>query len=405
MSNTFYGLPEKVKFCKKCVISNQRPNSVVEFRSSPDQAKKTIAFDKNGICDACNFHILKHNHIDWNERENSLSTLLDKYRRNDGSYDVIVPGSGGKDSAYTAHILKEKYGMNPLTVTWAPHSYTDIGRKNFENWINEGGLDNLLFTPNGKLHRFLTQQAFINLLHPFQPFIVGQRLIGPLMAKKFGVQLVMYGENQAEDGNNIDENKLPYMDPKFYSNSDGTLPTLSGKSIKELCDLGGFDFREFAPYIAPPSNEFEEAGICVYYLGYFHKWDAQECYYYACENTGFMANDERTEGTYSKYSSIDDKIDTFHYYTTLIKFGLGRASYDAAQEIRTKKISREEGVALVKKFDCEFPEKYFEYFLKYIDISEKKFWETIEQFRSPHLWKNGKNGWELRNPIWKEMIE
>ena len=401
MSKTFYGLPEKVQFCSECVISNQRPNSVVEFRSSANHPKKTIAFDENGVCDACNFHKLKHNHINWDEREKALVLLLEKYRRSDGSYDVIVPGSGGKDSAYTAHILKEKYGMNPLTVTWSPHSYTDIGRKNFENWINLGGLDNLLFTPNGKLHQFLTQQAFLNLLHPFQPFIVGQRIIGPLMAKKFGVQLVMYGENQAEDGNSIDENNLPYMNPKFYSTSDGALPTLSGKSIDDLCTLGGFEPKEFAPYIAPPVKDFEKAGVCVYYLGYFHKWDAQECYYYACENTGFMANDERTEGTYSKYSSIDDKIDTFHYYTTLVKFGLGRASYDAAQEIRTNKITRDEGITLVKKFDCEFPEKYFKHFLNYVDIDKKRFWDAIERFRSPHLWLESENEWKLKHPIWE----
>ena len=86
-------------------------------------------------------------------------------------YDVIVPGSGGKDSAYTAHILKYKYGMNPLTVTWAPHMYTEIGFKNFENWMHVGGLDNILYTPNGVLHRELTRNAFLNLLHPFQPFI------------------------------------------------------------------------------------------------------------------------------------------------------------------------------------------------------------------------------------------
>ena len=97
----------------------------------------------------------------------------------------------------------------------------------------------------------------------------------------------------------------------------------------------------------------------MHYLGFYLKWDPQECYYYAVENTGFEANPERTPGTYSKYSSIDDKIDMFHYFTTLIKFGIGRATYDAAQEIRNGKITREEGVHLVQKYDQEFPEKIF----------------------------------------------
>ena len=89
--------------------------------------------------------------------------MLDRFRKNDGGYDVVVPGSGGKDSAYTSHILKYKYGMNPLTVTWAPHKYTDIGFKNFENWLHIGGQYNILFTPNGRLHRHLTKLAFENL--------------------------------------------------------------------------------------------------------------------------------------------------------------------------------------------------------------------------------------------------
>ena len=96
--------------------------------------------------------------------------------------------------------------MNPLTVTWAPHKYTDIGWKNFENWIHIGGFDNVLFTPNGVLHRYLTKIAFLDLLHPFQPFIMGQKMIGPLMAKQFNVNLIFYGENQAEYGNNINDN-------------------------------------------------------------------------------------------------------------------------------------------------------------------------------------------------------
>ena len=152
--------------------------------------KSTINFDEDEICDACRYQDSKADNIDWQKREEALMRLCDLHRNKNGDYDVIVPGSGGKDSAYASHILKYKYGMNPLTVTWAPHKYTEIGWKNFENWIHEGGLDNILFTPNGKLHRHLTKQAFTNLLHPFQPFIVGQRIIGPLMAAKFNVKLV-----------------------------------------------------------------------------------------------------------------------------------------------------------------------------------------------------------------------
>lgn len=395
----FFGLPPKVQFCRSCVISNQRPSSTVEFKHSKSEQKKTIGFGDDGICDACRYHQVKAQGIDWKHREDQLVATLDKFRRNDGSYDMVVPGSGGKDSAYTSHVLKYRYGMNPLTVTWAPHLYTDIGWQNFTNWIHEGGHDNLLFTPNGRLHRLLTKLAFKNLLHPFQPFIVGQRIIGPSIALKYGVQLVMYGENQAEYGNDPNENYKPTMDRKFFSAQDPLEMMLGGVRVGDIIKDYGYKLNDFAPYIPPTAESLEDAGVEVHYLGFYLPWDPQECYYYAVEHTGFQANPERTPGTYSKYSSIDDKIDMFHYFTTLIKFGIGRATYDAAQEVRNGKITREEAVHLVRKYDQEFPSRYYPEFLEYIGLTDAQFWETVDSFRSPHLWKKSNNGWELRETV------
>lgn len=396
----FYGLPQEVKFCKKCVISNQRPSSTIEFKNEKGEKKSVISFSDDGICSACIYHAEKETNIDWASRDDDLQKLLAGFRSTDGSYDVIVPGSGGKDSAYTAHILKYKYGMNPLTVTWAPHLYTDIGMKNFQEWMHTGGLDNILYTPNGNLHREMTRNAFHNLLHPFQPFIVGQRIIGPAMAKRFGVKLVMYGENQAEYGNAIEENSNPIMNMDFFSYEDPLKMKFGGVSMEEYINTGKYTKGDFAPYIAPKQKDLIDSGVEVHYLGYYLKWDPQECYYYAVENTGFQANPQRTEGTYSKYSSIDDKVDPFHYLTTLIKFGIGRCTYDAAQEVRNGKITREEAVHLVNKYDTEFPAKYFKEFLEYIDTSEEDFHKILDAHRSPHLWKrNPDQSWSLRYTV------
>jgi N-acetyl sugar amidotransferase len=401
--NTYYGLPNEVTFCSKCVISNQRPNSVVEFKNKASDDKEVINIGEDGICSACHYNEIK-NEIDWKDREYQLIELCKKIKKESKSYyDCIVPGSGGKDSAYTAHILKYKYGLNPLTVTWAPHLYTDIGWKNFQNWSHEGGLDNILFTPNGKLHRILTKLAFVNLCHPFQPFIIGQRIIGPKIANKFGVKYVFYGENQAEYGNDINDNKKETMDKKFFLEEKKIDILYGGISKKEIIKNYNFEDCDFTPY--EPLTEDKNLTE-VHYLGYYLKWDPQECYYYASKNTGFKANIERTEGSYSKYSSIDDKIDPFHYYTTLTKFGLGRASYDAAQEIRNDKIDRNEGINLVKLYDNEFPKKYFKEFLEYISITEDYFYEIIDKFRSPHLWAKDVNGdWKLRHNVSKTGLD
>lgn len=396
VAEAFYGLPQEVKYCTRCTISNQRPSSVVEFKNRPGDKKPTIQFDSEGVCSACRFAEYKETKIDWPAREQALLELCNKYRSKNGSYDCIVPGSGGKDSTFTAHILKYKYGMNPLTVTWTPHKYTDVGFRNFQRWIHSG-FDNYLCSPNGKVHRLLTRLAFENLCHPFQPFIIGQRLIGPRFSALFKIPLIFYGENQAEYGNGIAENDKPTMHPSFYEEKpDPEKLVLGGLPAQQIIREHGISINDLNPYLPTDGSVLRDIGTVVHYLGYYIKWDPQECYYYSAEHSGFETNTERTEGTYSKYSSIDDCLDPLHYFTTFIKFGIGRATYDSAQEIRNQKITREEGVALVRRYDAEFPTKYFREILEYMGITERRFWEVIDRARSPHLWERVGGAWKIR---------
>lgn len=399
-TETLFGLPAEVKFCKKCVISNQRPNSCVEYHHTAASKKETIRFDEEGVCDACRFAEVKRGVIDWKQREKELKELCDRYRRHDGSYDCIVPGSGGKDSARAAHELKYKYGMHPLTITWAPHLYTEIGWKNFQNWIHVGGFDNCLFTPNGKVHRLLTRLAVQNLLNPFQPFMIGQKTLAPHMALRHKVPLVFFGENEAEYGNPIGDNHSPLRAKNYFTKASRDKIHLGGVSLTELIEKHKVEPADLQPYLPADEDKLEELGVQVHYLGYYIKWIPQECYYYAVEHTGFEANPERTEGTYSKYNSLDDRIDGFHYWTTFVKYGIGRATYDAAQEIRSGHIDRDEAVALVRRFDGEFPKKYYKEILEYLGMDEKEFHATVDKFRSPHLWeKTGAGEWKLKHQV------
>jgi N-acetyl sugar amidotransferase len=393
----YYGLPNEVKFCSKCVISNQRPNSTVEMKNK-NLKKDTIAFNEEGVCSACGYNIEKKD-IDWKDREDRLFELLEPYRRNDGSYDVLVPSSGGKDSGFAAHILKYKYKMNPLAITWAPNMFTRAGWLNFNNLTRVGGIDSMLYTPNGKIHSYLTKLAFKNLGHPFQPFIHGQKVIGPKMASNLGIKLIMYGENQAEYGNPLEDNKSPFMKPDFFSIDNPLDMILGGESVEDIINNTDFSFSDFGPYVPPTLAQIERSDIKVSFLGYFEKWDPQECYYYAVENNGFKPAFERSIGTYSRYTEIDDKIVPFHFYMTFIKFGIGRATYDASQEVRNGKITRDEAVNLVNKFDGEFPQKYIKEFCNYININEEEFVKIVDSFRSPHLWKLVNSKWKLRHNV------
>lgn len=400
----YFGLPETVRFCQRCVLSNQKPLSVSEYESQVDSTKDTLPIDEDGVCLACRQMDKVNYEIDWDQREKELLALLDRYRRNDGGYDVLVPGSGGKDSGMAAHLLKYKYGMHPLTVTWAPHLYTDIGWKNLQSWIHVGGFDNVLFTPNGRVHRLLTRLAFENLLHPFQPFILGQKTFAPKMALKQGIKLVFYGESPGQYGQRVPvDRQSGFKDsdeaPGFRLRYDATRFHLGGVPIENIMTEHKLSMTDLAPYLPADGKELAEANIEFQFLGYYIKWIPQEAYYYAVEHTGFQANPERSEGTYSKYSSLDDKIDGFNYWTAFVKFGLGRATYDACQEIHHGHIAREEGVALVRRFDGEFPKKYFHEILDYLDLKEEEFFRIADRFRSPHLWKQESGTWKLRRQV------
>lgn len=395
----YYGLPADVRFCRSCVMSNQRPASAVEFRHTRDSRKTTLAFDENGVCDACRVAEQK-NSINWMQRENELCQLLDRYRRSDGRYDCIVPGSGGKDSAYQSHVLKYKYGMNPLTVTWPPILYTDYGYRNWLNWIDVGGFDNISFRRNGRVMKTLTRLSIENLFHPFQTFILGQKNLGPKLAAQLGIPLVFYGENEAEYGNPIADTATSLRSQSYYTFSHLKDMYLGGVSVEELVDRHGIRMADLMAFLPASDDELKKTDVQVHYLGYYLKWTPQEVYYYAVENTGFSARPFRTQGTYSKYNSIDDKIDDLHYWTTYIKFGIGRATYDASQEVRNRHLTRAEGVALVNRFDGEFPDRYFSEVMDYIEMDPEHFVRLADRFRSPHLWGRDSTGvWRLRHNV------
>ena len=396
---TYFNLPSDVFFCKKCLMSNQRPSSVPEFRHTRNRdGAKYLQFDSDGVCDACRQADTK-NSIVWQDREKELIDLLNRHRKSNGDYDCLVPGSGGKDSAFQAHILKYKYGMNPLTCTWPPILYTDYGLQNFRNWIEVGGFDNITWKQNGKVMKLLTKLSIENLLHPFQTFILGQKNLAPKIAAKFGIDLIFYGENEAEYGNPLADNASSLRDKAFHTMEDFNDMIVAGLPVSEIIDQHGISKSELMTFLPLPASQYDRTNIEVHYLGYYLKWIPQEAYYYAVDHTGFKARPFRTQGSYSKYNSIDDKIDDLHYYTTYIKFGIGRTTYDASQEIRNKHLTREEGQALVKRFDGEFPDRYINEVLEYLGISMEKFTELCDEFRSPHLWVDQNGKWRLRHTV------
>jgi len=358
-----------------------------------------MAIDGDGVCEACRYSEKKDEGIDWDVREQKLIKMLDDYRLDNGQYDCIVSGSGGKDSMKVAHILKYKYDMNPLTVTYSPLLYTDVGWRNMQHWIHDGGFDNYLFSPNGRVSGILAREALMNLYFPIQPFKFGIKSYAAKMAVKFGIKLVMYGESYVEYGSNdSEEGDTPSFDKAFYINDNPDI-YLGGLHINELKKKHGFSDNDLFPYMPIRSHEFADHDVRVEHLGWYMKWDPQEAYYYATDNCKFEADDHRTDGTYGKYAGIDDKFESLHYFTHYIKFMIGRTRFDASQEIRNGHITREEAIALARKYEGEFPITYLKDCIDFMGISEDEFWACTDKARSPHLWEKVNGEWRTHQEI------
>ncbi len=380
---------KEVFYCSKCVNTSLRP---------------ALLFDENRVCSACHYSYEKDNQIDWNIREEELRDLLDIHRSKNGSYDVIVPASGGKDSMYVAHQLKYKYGMHPLAVCWAPAMYTNIGWSNLQKFITQ--FDTIVLFPNRKTDGKLSRLGFELVGDPFEPWHHGMRFAPMQTAIHYQIPLVFYGENQNAEYNGNRKTKNLSMESIEMILENIAMRNSRGIDVlvEEGLKYGYFTKQEIAGevlegYRLPDQKAMLDLGIERHWFSYYKKWDPQSNYYYAQEHCGFEPNRERSEGTYSKYSSLDDKIDGLHFYMQYIKFGFGRCTSEAAQEIRNHHITRDEGVALVRKYDGEFPVKYHQEVLDYMNMTQEEFDFTVNKFRDEWLWEKKKDSWHLRYQI------
>ena len=288
--------------------------------------------------------------------------------------------------------------MNPLTVTYSPILYTDIGFQNLRAWIYSGGFDNLLFTPNGKITSVLAREAFKNLLHPMQPFKFGIKSIAAKTALKYDIELVMFGEPYYEYGSENENSKSsPSYDVSWLLNDSEDI-FFGGTHYKDILKkyqwIKKNELSAFMPLKSKDLKNSKLKDLKIEFLGWYIKWNPQEIYYYASRNNGYFPDTQRTDGTYGRYSAIDDKMEWLHYYTHYVKFGIGRTRFDASQEIRSGHITRNEGIKLCKKFEGEYPKRYAKDCFSFMKFSEDEAIEIINKFRSPHLWKKTSQGWK-----------
>jgi N-acetyl sugar amidotransferase len=357
-----------MRYCKKCLYPDTKPQ---------------IIFNDEGICSACVNHDKKEI-IDWDKKRQEFQDILDKYKsRNKTNYDCIIPVSGGKDSHYQTYVIKKEFGLNPLVINFHPHDQTELGKRNLEN-LKKIGVDCIEFSPNPEVYLKLARFG-LKELGDFQwPEHLGIFTIPVQMAVKLNIPLIIWGENpQLEYGQPTDVNKDTILDREWNEKNGGYfLDKIKPKDMVKY----GFQLDELRPYIYPTDEEIRKVGVTGVFLGSYLKWDIFK-QLDIVKKIGFKESVDKKEGTYDGWENLDVYFTVFHDYFKFLKYGFGRATDHASIEIRYGRITREEGLELVKKNEGKIPRQYLKEFLEFADISMDEFLEICSKFTNKKIFK------------------
>lgn len=370
-----------MKYCTRCVY--------------PENSAVPMYFDDKGICSGCRVAEEK-NKIDWVERKKCLRSILNKYKDKGSSpYDCIIPVSGGKDSHYQTHLITKEFGLRPLVVTFN-HEYNSArGIRNLTNLVTKLGVDNLRFTPNPQLIKKMALLSLKKMGDMAWHSHCGIFTFPVQIAVKYKIPLIIWGEQGFLDlGGMFSYNDLVEMTKKFRVEHG-----LRGYDWEDMVSkeygITEADL-EWAKY--PSDKEIATIGVRGIYLGNYIPWNAKNQTELMIKLYGFETGPQPR--TYNPYENVEDRYaNGTNDYLRYLKFGYGRTTDHTSQDIRLGRLTREEGIKLVIKYDHQRP-KDLDIFLKWAGITEKEFLESIDSMRDSAIWqKNSKGIWHTSDNI------
>lgn len=362
----------KVRYCTKCTYSSA--------------AATPLTFDENGVCSGCNVSLQK-SEIDWNARKEKFIRLLEQYRSKDGSnYDCIIPVSGGKDSYWQIHIVKEM-GLNPLLVTYNGNNYTPTGTKNLLNMREVFNVDHIFFTPSIRVLKIFNR--------------MGMRMMGDMnwhahagiftypirVAVQTNVPLMIWGEHGFMDLGGM-HSYNDFVEFTYRYRHEHCLRGYEWNDFLEKAEEYGekLSKQDLIPWMYPTDDEIDDVGVRGIFISNFFEWDANVHGPLMSEKYGFMESEEPFERTYRRMSNLDDMHENgIHDYMKFIKFGYGRATDHTCKDIRAGKMSREEAIKIVLKRDHVRSKDLYRW-LDYVGWNEDEFDKIADTFRDPRVW-------------------
>lgn len=357
-----------LKYCKKCVMPETKPD---------------LKIDEGGVCSGCR-SFDERKDIDWDARKKELVAILDKYRSKDGkNYDCIVPVSGGKDSHFQTIKMLE-LGMNPLCFTATTDSLSPIGRRNIEN-IKKLGVDYVEVTTNPVVRRRINHLTLSQIGDISWPEHLTVFTISVRVAVQFKIPLIIWGENsQNEYGGPAAAAANHILDRRWLEEFGG----LQGLRVSDLLGQIGITQKDLIQYTYPTDQELKEVGVTGLFLGYYFPWDGYRNALFS-QAYGFETYPKAVEGEMVNYENLDNHQMGVHDYFKFLKYGFGRATDMICLHIRRGRLTREEGMKLVKMHDGKFPWSYLgkplEEILEEIDMTVEEFVGICDRFTNKKL--------------------
>ncbi|MDP3181329.1 MAG: N-acetyl sugar amidotransferase [Desulfobaccales bacterium] len=379
--------PEKqhqVRWCSRCVY--------------PSISAAPMEFDEHGVCMGCRMAEAKEaiTPDEWARRRQMLREVLEHYRcRDGGAYDCVIAVSGGKDSYFQTHVIKNEFGLNPVLVTYNGNNYLEAGWRNVHRMKEVFGVDHVFFSPSVDLLVKLNRLGFIIMGDMNWHAHVGITTLPVRFAVHFKTPLVIWGEHGYLDlcgqFSVVDFPEMSYRDRLEHF--------ARGFEWNYMVGRDGIKSEEMIPYKYPSDQELFDLDVRGIYLGNYLYWEANEHSRMVVEKYGFQVHPEPFERTYRRMSNLDDMHENgAHDYLKYIKFGYGRCTDHVCKDIRAGLMSRDQGIDLVSRMDHVKPRDLYRW-LNYVGMTEAEFDRLADTFRDPRVWRRQDGQW-VKDNLW-----
>ena len=379
----------------------------------PENTKPTIIFDERGICSGCRTFEQRYSpEVDWKSKEHEFKNILELYkekaRKNGSPYDCIIPVSGGKDSHYQAYLITQVYKMNPLFVAYNHGYNTKISMRNLTNLVKKFGCDLLRYTTNPKTAKKLSKFMLKKVGDITWHYHAGIMTFPIQTAVRYKTPLIIWGEHGIGFlfGMHNLEDKVEFTKKH---RQEHLMRGFEPEDILDDPENKEITRTDLAPFFYPTDEEIESVGVRGIYVSNYYPWNQHENAKMMIEKFGFETYQNR-QTTFNLYEKVDDFFQDTHNYLKYLKFGYGRCTDHASLEIRHQRMSREEGIEMIKKYEYKVKPKNLDIFLKFADLTEKEFLQSIAHLRDPDIWGKDSNGnWEpkdwIGNHMWDKGVE